>query len=60
LAFFKEASLFHLARRYGVHDGQDMLAFETRITFDVLGEIPARTGIAIIVYGNVIENFPLS
>jgi hypothetical protein len=35
---------------------QDVFAFEIRITFDVLGEIPTGAGIAIIADGHVVEN----
>jgi hypothetical protein len=37
-----------------------VFAPEVGITFDVLGEIPTRTGIAVIIDGDIVEDFSLS
>jgi hypothetical protein len=55
---FQEYGSLDFTLGHRIEYRQDVFAFEIRITFDVLGEIPTGAGIAIIADGTLYRIFP--
>jgi hypothetical protein len=54
---FQEYGTLDFTLGHRIEYRQDVFAFEIRVTFDVLGEIPTGASIAIIIDGHAVQDF---